>query len=74
MMPILDNVFGSGNAGFSSGPKPEKPYTAEEVVEIVKTVFISGGERDIMLGDGVDIYVLKRSGDLTHEMFPLKRD
>jgi len=73
-MPILDNVFGSGNAGFSSGPKPEKPFTAEEVVEIVKAVFVSGAERDIMLGDAVDIYVLKQSGVLQHEIFALKRD
>lgn len=73
-MPILDNVFGSGNAGFSSGPKPPKPYTSNEVVEIVKAVFVSGGERDIMLGDAVDIYTLKRDGSITHEIFALKKD
>jgi hypothetical protein len=73
-MPILDNVFGTGTAGFSSGPKPPKSYTAQEVVEIVKLVFVSGAERDIMLGDAVDIYVLKRDGALTHEIFALKRD
>jgi len=74
LMPILDNVFGSGTAGFSSGPKPPKPYTPEEVVEIIKTVFVSGAERDIMLGDAVDIFVLKRGGTLQHEIFNLKLD
>ena len=74
LMPILDNVFGSGNAGFSSGPKRDTPYSAQEVVEIVKTVFVSGAERDIMLGDAVDIYVLSRSGTLQHELFALKKD
>jgi len=73
-MPILDNVFGSGGAGFSSGPKPQRPYTADEVVEIVKTVFVSGAERDIMLGDAVDIFVLRRGGALEHEIFNLKLD
>jgi 20S proteasome alpha/beta subunit len=73
LMPILDNVFGSGNAGFSSGPRPPAPYTAEQVVEIVKSVFISGGERDIMLGDAVDIYVVKASG-VEHSTFDLKLD
>jgi hypothetical protein len=73
-MPILDNVFGSGNAGFSSGPKPPRAYTSQEVAEIVKSVFVSGGERDIMLGDAVDIYTLERNGTLRHEVFLLKRD
>jgi len=73
-MPILDNVFGSGSAGFSSGPRPPRPYTAEEVVEIVKSVFVSGAERDIMLGDAVDIYLLRRDGSMQHEVFSLKLD
>lgn len=73
-MPILDNVFGTGTAGYSSGPRPPKPYTAEETVEIVKSVFIAGGERDIMLGDAIDIFVLKRGGALEHQIFNLKAD
>ena len=72
-MPILDNAFGSG-VGFSAGPRPERPYTAEEVVEIIKTVFIAAGERDIMIGDGVDIFVLRKGGELRHEIFELKKD
>jgi len=74
LMPILDNVFGSGNAGFSSGPRPEKPYTDDEVVEIVKSVFVSGAERDIMLGDAVDIFVLKKGGAIHRQLFALKKD
>jgi hypothetical protein len=73
-MPILDNVFGTGTAGFSAGPKPPRAYTADEVVEIVKSVFVSGGERDIMLGDAVDIYVLRTGGAIQHEIFNLKLD
>ena len=73
LMPILDNVFGSGTAGYSSGPRPPVPYTAEQVVEIVRAVFVSGGERDIMLGDAVDIYVINKDG-VQHSIFELKLD
>lgn len=73
-MPILDNVFSTGNAGFSSGPRPPNEYTPEEVVEIVKSVYVSGAERDIMLGDAVDIFILRNTGQLDHEVFNLKLD
>jgi 20S proteasome subunit beta 6 len=74
LMPILDNVFSSGTCGIPSGPKHEGGYSAEEVVEIVKSVFVSGGERDIMIGDAVDIFVLWASGEMVHQVFQLKRD
>ena len=73
-MPILDNVFSSGTAGIPGGPKPPRAYTADEVVEIVKHVFVSGGERDIMIGDAVDIYVVRKGGEMRHEVLELKKD
>jgi 20S proteasome subunit beta 6 len=51
----------------------KKPLSAEEVVAIVKDIFITATERDIYTGDSVEIKVLKR-GSVTTEVFPLKTD
>ena len=75
IMPILDNVFGSGNAGYSSGPKPPRPYTVEETIEIIKSAFIAAGEREIMLGDSVEIHVMRKGQEQTQKIiFELKKD
>ena len=71
IMPVLDNLF--GGAGVSSGLAVKPAYTKEQVVEIVKECFITAGERDIMCGDAVDIYVMTKDGT-THETFALKAD
>lgn len=71
LMPILDNSFGS--IGVSSGLKDKPVYGKDDVVEIVKSAFVTCGERDIMCGDGVDILVITKDG--TEEIFfELKRD
>ncbi|KAH9260141.1 hypothetical protein BASA81_001916 [Batrachochytrium salamandrivorans] len=74
LMPILDNAFATGKCGFPGGNLPEVPYTQEQVVEIIKAAYVSGGERDIMIGDAVDIFVLKAGGQLEHQVFQLKKD
>jgi 20S proteasome subunit beta 6 len=51
----------------------KKPLSAEEVVAIMKDIFITATERDIYTGDSVEIKVLKR-GSVTTEVFPLKTD
>jgi 20S proteasome subunit beta 6 len=71
LMPILDNSFGS--IGVTSGLQNKPEYSKDEVVEIVKSAFVTCGERDIMCGDGVDILVITKTG--TEEIFfELKRD
>lgn len=70
-MPILDNALGS--IGVSSGLENKPTYSADEVVEIIKDVFITVGERDILCGDAVDIYVITEEGT-RHEIFKLKED
>lgn len=70
-MPILDNAF--GKIGVSSGLENKPKYSKDEVVEVVKDVFITIGERDIMCGDAVDIFAITKSGT-EHQVFQLKAD
>ena len=74
VMPILDNAFSSGTAGYSAGPRPPRDYTAEEVVEIVKSAYVSAGERDIMVGDSVEVHVMRRGVADSVLRFELKKD
>ena len=70
-MPILDNAL--GKHGVSSGLEEKPEYTKDQVVEMVKDVFITVGERDILCGDAVDIYVITKDGT-EHSIFDLKAD
>lgn len=51
----------------------KKSLSAEEVVNIVKDIFIIATERDIYTGDSVEIKLIKKDG-ITTEVFPLKTD
>lgn len=51
----------------------KKALSAEEVVAIVKDIYVIATERDIYTGDSVEIKVIRRSGTTT-EVFPLKQD
>ena len=74
LMPILDNAFSKGTAGYSAVPRPPTEYTAEQVVEICKAAFVSAGERDIMLGDSIEIHVLRVGQPHQKLSFALKAD
>lgn len=71
VMPILDNAIGT--IGVSSGLQEKPTYTKDEMAAIVKNAFITAGERDIMCGDAVDVYVITADG-ISHEVFGLKAD
>jgi len=68
IIPILDNVVGNKNRS-----DPKKEWTVEEAVELVKDTFITAGEREIYVGDAVEIYIIQASG-ITMEVFQLKKD
>eukprot|EP00934_Nitzschia_sp_Nitz4_P006464 Nitzschia sp. Nitz4//scaffold5_size260463//230122//230889//NITZ4_001023-RA/size260463-processed-gene-0.148-mRNA-1//-1//CDS//3329555463//6454//frame0 len=68
VIPLLDNVIANRNR---TSEKRDIPVA--EVVELVKDVFISCGERDIYTGDQVEIAVITKDGiDVT--TFQLKAD
>lgn len=81
VMPVLDNLLGT--KGVTSGVmekdkqgnmrKKDFNMTLEEAVEVMKTVFIAVGERDIMCGDHVIISKITKKG-IEKEVFDLKRD
>eukprot|EP01031_Cornospumella_fuschlensis_P028531 gene28531-34441_t len=66
--PLLDNLIGHKNR-----LDEEKPLSAEEVVSIMKELFIVAAERDIHTGDSVEIRVIRKDRS-TVEVFPLKKD
>lgn len=70
-LPILDNALGS--IGVSSGLAEKPKYSLKEAIEIVKDVFVTVGERDILSGDGVDIYSITSKG-IEREYMTLKQD
>jgi 20S proteasome subunit beta 6 len=51
----------------------ETPVSMDRALSILKEVFISAAERDILTGDGIFINVISKDG-LRAETFPLRRD
>jgi len=68
IMPLLDNLIGHKNR-----LDEKRVLSAEEVVSIVKELFIVATERDIHTGDAVEIKVIRKEG-ITTEIFQLKKD
>ncbi|GMI31202.1 hypothetical protein TeGR_g10802, partial [Tetraparma gracilis] len=68
VIPMLDNVITHKNRN-----DPKREMEADEVVEIVKDLFVTAGERDIYTGDAVEIIVITKEGSTKHR-FALKRD
>lgn len=70
---IFDVLSSCMQIGHKNRLDEKKAFTAEEVVAIVKEIFVIATERDIYTGDSVEIKVVKKSG-ITTEVFALKHD
>jgi len=68
MIPILDNVVGHKNR-----EDVQQEYTLAQVKELVKDVFITAGEREIMVGDSIVIHAITAAG-IEESTFDLKMD
>jgi 20S proteasome subunit beta 6 len=65
-------VIGHGNRLDNTGVAPT--LSIEEVVEILKDVFVSAGERDIYTGDTLEIHIMTHNAPTVVQTFPLKAD
>lgn len=71
IQPFLDNLVGGKNmVGVTPG---SVQLSLEDALRIVKDVFVSAGERDIYVGDHVDIRVITADG-IQHLRHNLRRD
>lgn len=71
IQPFLDNRVGQKNIrGFCPG-RIDIPL--DEALMIVKDVFTSAGERDIYVGDSVDIRIITKDG-IQQQRFELRKD
>lgn len=63
MQPVLDRLDGeSGGTNGDTGEHPLVSVGLEEALSLVKRAFVAGGEREISLGDAVEIVILTREG------------
>lgn len=72
IQPFLDNRLSLKNI---NGNLVEQTVhmPLDEAVKLVKDVFVSAGERDIYVGDSVDIRIITSSG-IQNQRFSLRRD
>lgn len=72
IQPFLDNHVGMKNLrGLSPTDVPDLPK--EQALRIIKDVFVSAGERDIYVGDFVDVRIITADGIEQHK-FNLRKD
>ena len=69
VQPLLDNQVGLKN---QIGAQ-RKDLTLETALKITKDVFISAAERDIYVGDNIDIRIITKDG-VRLETFNLRKD
>lgn len=63
IQPVLDRLEAApGRGAGGRGERPVVGVSLEEALALVRRAFVAGGERDISLGDEVEILVLTREG------------
>ena len=67
------NFMFTRKVGHKNRLDEKKPLSVEEVVSIIKDVFIIVAERDIYTGDSVEIKIIKKDS-INTEIFSLKKD
>ena len=72
-LPPALHIYTHTQIGHKNRLDEKKPLSVEEVVSIMKDIFVVATERDIYTGDSVEIKVIKKDG-ITTEIFPLKTD
>lgn len=62
MQPVLDRLDAAQADSRGGAEQPVVAVGLEEALALVRRAFVAGGERDISLGDEVEIVVLTREG------------
>lgn len=68
IIPLLDDIVGGRNRCDTL-----PPLTLEAAVQVVLDAFINAGEREITVGDAVEVWCITKEG-VARSVFPLKRD
>ena len=75
LQPLLDRLASSSSVVVSKGGPP--PHVNEigweEAVELVKASYLSGGEREISIGDEMEIVVLLKGGKVIKDRIHLAK-
>lgn len=71
--PVLDNQLKAASPLVFPPKKSVTNLPLEEALDLVKSAFVSAGERDTYTGDSVEIHVVTKDG-ITMETMSLKRD
>lgn len=70
IIPLLDNIVGGKNRRDRT---PPVALTEAEAVALAIEAFVTAGEREMMVGDAVEIFVINAAGT-RRQVFELKRD
>ncbi len=73
MQPVLDQFTAEATDGGRSRPGGPLALSCEEALRVVKDAFLSGAEREISIGDGVEIVVMQKGQALRRESVALPR-
>lgn len=73
IQPVLDSQVGRKNLTSDTANSLPK-LTVESALAICKDAFAAAAERDIYIGDFVDVWILRKDQPVEHIQFPLRCD
>ena len=72
MQPVLDRLTASPTIADSPAAHLVVDASCETALAVIKEAFCAAAERDIHLGDAIEVYVIE-AGEMRREWVPLPR-